>query len=213
MKTDALIDLLATGSGPVPRHALPRRFAAAVAIGATGALVLLLAIFGVNPALRDFIELPNFWIKMSFTVALACAGLVASQRLARPGVTVGHGIWLVLLPVLALWLLSLVLLATAEPTTRMYLVLGNTWSKCPINIVLLSTPVFLAGLWALRGLAPTEHRFAGAALGLFSGAIGACVYGLHCPELAPPFLAVWYLLGILVPCAIGFVAGPRLLRW
>ena len=36
---------------------------------------------------------------------------------------------------------------------------------------------------------------------------------LHCPEPAAPFLAIWYLLGMLVPTAIGAWLGPRLLRW
>jgi hypothetical protein len=39
------------------------------------------------------------------------------------------------------------------------------------------------------------------------------VYALHCPELAAPFLAIWYLLGMLIPTAIGAWLGPRPLRW
>ena len=37
MKTDALIDLLATDAGPAQRHPVARRFGAAVAFGATAA--------------------------------------------------------------------------------------------------------------------------------------------------------------------------------
>jgi hypothetical protein len=48
---------------------------------------------------------------------------------------------------------------------------------------------------------------------LLAGATGALVYTLHCPELAAPFLAVWYLLGMLVPAAVGLLLGSRLLRW
>lgn len=31
--------------------------------------------------------------------------------------------------------------------------------------------------------------------------------------LATPFIATWYLLGMLIPTAIGAWLGPRLLRW
>ena len=213
MKTDALIDLLATGAGPVRRHVAIRRFAAAVAIGTVGAFVMLLATFGLNPSLRAFSELPGFWVKIAFTVSLAIAGFVVSQRLSRPGVIVGSAGWLVVLPVIAMWLLSIVVLVAAEPAARAHLVMGDTWDKCPFIIALLSVPAFLAGVWALRGLAPTDHRFAGAAVGLCAGALGASVYSLHCPELAPPFLAVWYAIGIFVPGVIGYTIGPRLLRW
>ena len=56
-------------------------------------------------------------------------------------------------------------------------------------------------------------RWAGAASGFAAGSIGALVYTLHCPELAAPFLGIWYLLGMLIPTAIGAWLGPRLLRW
>ena len=54
---------------------------------------------------------------------------------------------------------------------------------------------------------------AGAAAGLLSGTGGALIYTLHCTEMAAPFLAIWYLLGILIPAAVGALLGPRLLRW
>ena len=47
----------------------------------------------------------------------------------------------------------------------------------------------------------------------FGLAIGALAYTLHCPELAAPFLAIWYVLGMLIPTAFGAWLGPRLLRW
>lgn len=44
-------------------------------------------------------------------------------------------------------------------------------------------------------------------------AVGALVYALRCPEMAAPFLGIWYLLGILIPTALGAMLGPPLLRW
>ena len=43
--------------------------------------------------------------------------------------------------------------------------------------------------------------------------MGAFAYTLHCPELAPAFVAVWYVLGMLIPAAAGALLAPRLLRW
>ena len=74
-------------------------------------------------------------------------------------------------------------------------------------------PVFAAMVWWLRGLAPTRLRLAGAAAGFAAGTTAALVYTLHCPEIEPPFLAVWYVLGMAIPAALGASLGPRLLRW
>jgi hypothetical protein len=150
MKTDSLIDLLATNAGPVPRHPVARRFGAAVAFGATGGFAILLSMLGINPALREFLHLPDFWIKMAFAVLLTLSGLVASVRLARPGVTVGNVKWLAAATLAALWMLALVALTQAEPGARVPLVLGNSWSVCPFRIALLSAPMFIASIWAMR---------------------------------------------------------------
>ena len=74
-------------------------------------------------------------------------------------------------------------------------------------------PVFAAAMVALRSLAPTRPAWAGAAAGALAGGAGAAVYALHCPELAAPFLAVWYVAGMGLPVLLGAVLGPRLLRW
>jgi hypothetical protein len=73
--------------------------------------------------------------------------------------------------------------------------------------------LFGAVLWAMKGLAPTRLALAGAMAGLLSGAGGALVYALYCPEMAAPFIGVWYLLGMLIPTALGALLGPRLLHW
>jgi hypothetical protein len=39
------------------------------------------------------------------------------------------------------------------------------------------------------------------------------VYTLHCPEMTAPFLGIWYVLGMLIPTAVGAELGPSLLRW
>ena len=101
----------------------------------------------------------------------------------------------------------------SAPAERLPLLLGSTWRTCPFNIAALSAPALAACLWALKGAAPTRLAWSGAGAGLLAGALGTLVYALHCPEMAAPFLAVWYLLGMAIPTAVGAALGPRLLRW
>ena len=91
--------------------------------------------------------------------------------------------------------------------------MGKTWLSCAFNIAWVSAPVLVGMLWAVKGMAPTRPALAGACAGLASAAAGAMVYALHCPEMQAPFLAVWYMLGMLIPTAVGAVVGAKLLRW
>lgn len=213
MKTDALIALLATGAEAVAPHAAARRFSVALGWGALGAALLMAILLGVRPVLAEVALLPMFWVKIAFVACLAAASVPAALRLSRPGVRL---MWLpaaLAAPVLAMWILAAAALIAAEPAQRAELFLGETWASCPLNIAMLSAPVFVSVLWAMKGLAPTRLSLAGAAAGLVSGATGALVYSLHCPELAAPFLGFWYLLGMLIPTAVGSLLGPRVLRW
>lgn len=214
MKTDELVSLLSAGVAPVPAHAVGRRFAVALGWGLPGAVLLLLATLGLRPGLAQEAGTLMFWLKPGFAAALALAGLVAAERLARPGMRLGRGNSVLLaMPVLLLWLAAALVLVNAEPAQRAALVMGDTWKSCPFNIALLSLPLFTSTLWALKGLAPTRLALAGASAGLLAGALSALVYSLHCPESAAPFMAVWYVLGIAIPTAAGALLGPRVLRW
>ncbi len=213
MKTDELVALLATGADAVEPRAVARRHAVALAWGGSGACLLMLLLLGVRPDLRAAAALPMFWVKLAFPAGLAAAALLTAARLARPGAALGWAPAGLAAPVIALWLLAAVTLAAAAPDTRGSLLFGGSWEECLLSIPLLSAPVFVATLWAMRGLAPTRPVWAGAAAGLLAGAVGALVYALHCPEMAAPFLAAWYLLGMLIPAALGALVGPHLLRW
>ena len=81
------------------------------------------------------------------------------------------------------------------------------------TVSILALPGFVGALWALRGLAPTRLRLAGATARLCAGALGAFVYAFHCPELAAPFIGTWYVLGMAIPTAVGALLGPLALRW
>jgi hypothetical protein len=135
------------------------------------------------------------------------------MRLSRPGARLRHAPVAILVPTVALWLLGIVTLSFANPQQRMDVILGETWKVCPALIAMLAVPVLVGTLLAARGMAPTQLRLAGATAGLASGAFATLVYSLHCPELAAPFIATWYTLGIAIPTVIGSLVGPYLLRW
>ncbi|MCY7319520.1 MAG: DUF1109 domain-containing protein [Ramlibacter sp.] len=213
MKTDDLVNLLAADTLPVQRKAAPRRLALALAAGLPLAAVIMLLEGGVRRDIGQAMLLPMFWVKLLVPALIAAAGFAVLQRLARPGARPGAS-WLgIALPVLLLWALAAVSLATAPPELRASLVMGQTWRSCSASIALISLPLFIAAFVALASLAPTRLALAGACAGVMAGGAGAAVYALHCPELEAPFLAVWYLLGMAVPVAAGALLGPRLLRW
>ncbi|WP_182118021.1 DUF1109 domain-containing protein [Acidovorax sp. FHTAMBA] len=213
MKTDELIHLLVADDRPVQRNAIEQRFLVATLAGMAGAGVLMLALFGLRPGLLATMALPMFWGKLVFAAALAAAGLALLRRMARPGMAVGHAALWLAMPPLVLWGMALWALSQVSAAERMPLILGSTWRTCPFSIAALSVPAFVASFWALRGAAPTRLAWAGAGAGLLAGALGALVYALHCPEMAAPFLAVWYLAGMAIPTALGALLAPHLLRW
>jgi len=213
MRTDELVNMLATGAGAVPPNQAARRYATALASGVLGAALLMAALLGPRPDLAAAVLLPMFWVKLGFVACLATAGLLAALRLSRPGLRLTWVKGALAAPVLAIWLLAAVVLARTDAAQRAELFFGSTWNSCPLLVALLSAPAFAAVVWAMQGFAPTRLRLAGAAAGLVAGAVGALVYSLHCPELAAPFVGFWYLLGMLIPTAVGALFGPRLLRW
>ena len=213
MKTDDLITMLSSG----PDVALAARPVRATALPLFGGLLasaaLMLAILGLRPDLDLEMTWPKFWLKLVFSLALAGAGALAVKRLAAPGASTRALPLFIAGPVLALWVVAGVALWLAAPESRSDLFWGSTWRYCPLLIALLSLPLLAAALHILRGRAPTRLRLAGAAAGFAAGGAAAVVYCLHCPEMSPAFVGFWYLLGILIPTAVGAVLGPRALAW
>ncbi len=213
MNTDQLIAALAAGVEPVDPGASRRRLMLAAAAGFLAGLPLLLLLLGINPSLAQAALLPMFWVKFGFVAGLAAAGWWTVFRLSRPGATLGSPALALATPVVVMGVLALAALVLAQADQRLALLLGSSWTVCPWRIAVLAMPAFVLMLWAVKGLAPTRLRLAGAGAGMLAGAIGALVYLLYCPELAPPFLLIWYTLGMLLPAALGALVGPRVLRW
>ncbi|MDF9442314.1 DUF1109 domain-containing protein [Stenotrophomonas acidaminiphila] len=196
MKTHELIDLLASDPMPVQRHAAARRFGLALPLGLLMSLGLLRVGFGLRPDLAEASIQPMFWAKAVFALAMFCGALWVTLRLSRPGQAVAAAV---------LWL--------ASGDERLAMLMGRSWRSCAFSIALLSLPLMGTTFWAVRGLAPTRLRLAGASAGLLAGGAATLVYCLHCPEMDAPFWAVWYVLGLSLPTAAGALLGPRLLRW
>lgn len=213
MKTDELIAMLSSG----PDAGAPVRpgvgGAALVAAAILLSFALMLSLLGLRPNLAQVMTLPAFWIKVAFVVALALAGWRAAVRLCLPGARLGALPFLIGAPLLLMWALGAMTIFDAAPAARAQLFWGQTWRYCPALIALLSLPIFAAILVLMRRLAPTRLRLAGAAAGFAAGSAGAAVYCLHCPEMAASFVGVWYVLGILVPSALGALIGRRVLAW
>lgn len=213
MKTDELIGMLSAGVEPVPRRAATRRLVWALAVGLPLAALVMLTQFGLRRDLVQAMFWPVLWLKILFPFFFAWGGFVLAQRLARPGVRAGRAWLTAVLPILLIWAMGLANWMGTPQAERMALLMGPTWRSCALGIALIALPVFIAGMVALRGLAPTRPAWAGAAVGALAGGAGATVYALHCPESTLPFLAVWYVAGMLAPVVLGALIGPRLLRW
>ncbi|HEY4145565.1 DUF1109 domain-containing protein [Pinirhizobacter sp.] len=213
MKTENLIDMLAAESPAVDRAMPARRFTLALLAGIIAAVLLMAVGLGVRPDLATVVHGGLFWAKVAFALAMLATALLVTLRLSRPGLPMG-GSWAALAtPVVLVWGVAAFVLAQAPAGTRLALELGHTWKVCPPLIAVLSIPACIAMFWAVRSMAPVRLRLAGAATGLVGGATATLAYCLHCPEMAPPFWAIWYLAGMLIPAAVGAVIGPRVLRW
>lgn len=213
MKTDELITLLSNQVTRVDRGVIARRFVQALLLGAAGSLILMSIVFGVRHDLASVARTGIFWAKLAFPLAIAVGAMLTIARLGRPGVRAGYSWALLAFPFVAVWLAGWMVLDGAEPAARWTLLLGQTWRTCPFNILLLSVPTFPAAIWAVRSLAPTRLRLAGAVAGLLASSTATIVYCLHCPEMSPAFWSIWYAGGMAMPAFIGAWLGPKLLRW
>jgi hypothetical protein len=213
LKTSELIDVLATASGPVRSGTVARTVVKGASAGFLGALVLMLALLGVRHDWPDALTLPMFWVKLAFAFSSCVGAAILTSRLGQPGRSTTAAVPVAVAPVVVIWLAALLMLVAAGTGTRTRLLLGSTWLACPWLIALISLPAFAAAMWVQRELAPVRLRAAGASAGFLAGSIATLVYVLHCPEMALPFVAIWYVLGMAVPAAAGALLGPRLLRW
>jgi hypothetical protein len=156
---------------------------------------------------------PSFWVKAATTLVLGLCGFAALLSLARPVGVVRWAAWVGLSTVVALGVAAAVQFGIATPAQRLPLLLGRTSASCPWLIILLSVPILVGLFRALRTMAPTRLRLAGAAAGFTSGSFAAFAYATSCDEHAMAFVFLWYGAAIAAMSVIGGLLGPKLLRW
>ncbi len=166
---------------------------------------------GLNPDLFDMGA--SLALKLAYVAGFTASAAWLAARLARPGAPWLGAAAIVVLVIVGMCVPALITWMQASTAQHGELLYGQSWTTCPWRVAALSAPALLLGFWAIRGLAPTRLRLAGAAAGLAAGGLGAFGYALHCPEVSPVFVLTWYTLGMLVPAVLGAMLGPRLLRW
>ena len=211
MKTGQLIDMLAQGSGPAPRRVVMLRLGMALVLGIAVSSAVSTLSLGLNPDLAGMGS--PLVLKLVYVAGIAAGATWLTARLARPGATWGSALTSVILVFGAMCCLACLDWTQANLNQRAALLFGQSWTTCPWRVAALAVPALALGFLAVRGLAPTRLRLAGASIGLMAGGLGAFGYALHCPELSPVFVVTWYSLGMLVPAALGAALGPRILRW
>jgi hypothetical protein len=213
MKTDDLINLLGTNIEPVKGGQLRNTLLAALAVGAAGALCLMLLIFGApGEAIgREYLGLKV--LGLAFTLGLVAAGASYLLRAARPGEPGRRPLVVIGLLFFAVLSAGVITLVLRHPAAWGGMVFGPQWVACLVCIPLFSIVPFASLIWALRKEAPTNPAWTGAVAGLVAGALGAAAYMLHYPAGSIPFIALWYGGPIVLCALVGAILGPRLLRW
>ncbi len=176
-------------------------------------IVLVLGVLGPRPDMASAIRTAMFWMKLVYPLSLALIAGLASERLARPaGSAHARIVWLAA-PLALVFVVAAIEFLFAPPPARHAMLMGGSASICPFLVLVSALPPLIGLVWAMRGLAPTRLREAGAVIGLAAGGAGAFAYAWHCTEAGAPFLAAWYTLGIAAAALAGWLAGPLLLRW
>jgi hypothetical protein len=212
MRTDKLVDALVADQAvrPAPlARTLVRAMSAAFLIS------LLAFAFALGPRddVMEALGEPRFVFKFVVVLLLAATAGGLVLHLMRPEATAGiRALALAAAPVLLAAGVIAELIRVPSPDWMPALV-GSNWLICLTAIPLLALPLLVAALYALRHGAPTRTRFAGAAAGLLAGGLAAALYGAHCTDDSPLFVATWYGIAIGTVVLLGGFIGPRVLRW
>ncbi len=211
--SDEFVSALSADLAPVSRWYVARRLALGVSAGVIVSAALMLVLLGPRPDMDQSMTTAMFWMKLAYALAFAVIAAFAAERLARPAASARERIKWLAVPVLLVIVIAAFRLAAADPDSRAVMLMGQSARVCPWRILFFALPPLAGLVWAMRGLAPTHLRQAGAAIGLAAGGAGAFVYALACTESTAPFLAIWYTLGMAASAALGWALGPLVLRW
>jgi hypothetical protein len=212
MRTDDLVHALAADQHAA-QTSIERKFALAVAVGFAFSAAAFWLTLGPRTDIAAAAVTGRFDLKIVQALLLAATAAALVLRLARPGAgTALQTAMLAGVPVLLAIAVIAELLIVPAAQWQANLV-GTNWRICLTAIPLLSLPLLMALLLALRHGAPTSRGAAGAAAGLVAGGLAAALYATHCTDDSPLFVATWYSIAIGAVAVLGAVLGRRLLRW
>ncbi len=210
MNTSQLINALSLDSGRPPF--LGRSWSVTVGLGFMAAVLLMAVTLEPRPDLMQVAMTWRFLAKLALGMSLAGVSLAMARQVSRPEMS-SVPFWLGAIPLAVMCqasLAELILVPASEWLPRM---IGSNALWCLSYIPILSLPPLAITLGTMRYGATTNPGMAGAIAGLFSGALGATAYALHCDDDSPFFVALWYSIGIACVCAIGSLVARRVLRW
>jgi len=185
----------------------------ALMIAVPVSIVMFFTALGFRKDIATAFHNPFFDLKFIVTIAVAISAITTSIHLSRPEASLKGRKWLFLLPValLAFGIGGEMTLTQRLPwVTRL---IGSNSTVCLTAIPLLSLPILMAALVALRRGASSRPALSGAYAGLLSAGLAATLYASQCTDDSPWFVAMWYPLAIGLVAAIGALAGSRWLRF
>jgi len=211
MKTDRLIDALASEADVVRPGLAERRIAIASGVGLLLALLLVAVVFGFRSDVAT--AATSVALKAVFGVMASIAAAPLLLEVARPNTNAMRAAAPAALFALASVVLAMVMFLLTPPDVRVFSWFGGGVPECLYRIPLLAAPIAAALYFAVRGLGPTRLSLAGAAIGGVSGALGAIAYATCCPMDSALYVASWYLAAILFCAALGAIVIGRALKW
>ena len=213
MKTDDLITMLSTNVEPADHRQVAHTIRNALAFAGIAVVIAVLLALGVRDDATSLGALSALVLKLIVTLVIVILASRYLIKLSRPGgerrAQIGWIIW----PFLAVMLLAALSVITAPRSHWNGLILGDQWLECIVSIPVIAIVPFAVIVWAVRQTAPTDLPRAGAVVGLVAGCLSAAGYALHCTDDTVPFVALWYGGTIALCTLVGWILGPRLLRW
>jgi len=211
MRTDDLIRVIVADSSP-SGGGLRRAMTVALMLGGSAAAALLVATIGLRDDLLAALTTWRFDLKLLLLAAVMLSAFSDCLRLSDPTET-RVWTWTTGAPLLLLGAAVVAELVTTPQHTLGARLVGTNAALCLAAIPLLASAPFVTLMWALRRGAPTSPGAAGAAAGRLAAALGALLYGMHCFDDSPLFVATWYSIAIGTIMVAGLLVGRRLLRW
>ena len=211
MKTEELIRVLAAdGSRPVVP--VTRTLWRALGLGVLASTALLLLLLHPRADIPRAIFTVRFDFKLVFALLIAVSAMLFLKETARP-LAPERWRWPLGLGPLLLLTGVVVELSTQPAAAWGGLLVGHNAVHCLSLIPMLSLPLVVCLLVALRRAAPMKPIVAGAIAGLVAGGVGSMLYALTCPDDSPLFVATWYSIAIAIVTSCAGWGGKRFLRW